>query len=80
MTQKNIRKYAKKIVEAERIVANKNSTEEEKAKAQATIERITNFIICIAGGWSVLDTLDEMIQKEFMKERGEDNNGNERNN
>lgn len=33
MTQKNIRKYAKKIVEAERIVANKNSTEEEKAKA-----------------------------------------------
>ena len=67
MKKKEIYKYANQINEAERIISNKNTSKEEKNKAYKKMNNITNIIMCLADGWAILDEIDGIIQKEFIK-------------
>lgn len=63
MTRKQMKKLAKEIYQCELIHENKNSSMEEKNRAEGRIIQITNQILALPDGFNTMLEIDLLVQQ-----------------
>lgn len=65
MKKTQVNKLSNQIYELEKIYSSKDSTEEEKEKAETEMLKLLSYIILLPDGFDIFSQIDDIIMKKL---------------